>query len=87
MQSSQASMNRSPPKRTPIKLGLYSKFKDWKCGKRYKLQKIIGLGSYRSVAAALDVQSGDTVAIKRFENIFRDVIHCKRALTEIFILR
>ena len=81
-------LNGSPKKRIPIKLGLNQNiFEDWQCGDRYTLDKIIGQGSYGNVASAIDQQTGQKVAIKKFQNIFKDNLHCKRALREISILR
>lgn len=81
-------LEASPKKRVPIKLGLNKpKFEDWQCGDRYSIEKIIGQGSYGNVASALDRETGQKVAIKKFESIFKDNLHCKRALREISILR
>ena len=88
MASPSKRLNGSPKKRVPIKLGLNrNKFEDWQCGDRYTVDKIIGQGSYGNVASAIDQQTGQKVAIKKFENIFKDNLHCKRALREISILR
>ncbi len=45
-----------------------NEFRGWEVGKDYKLIKILGQGSYGSVAEALHVPSKKTVAIKRMDD-------------------
>jgi len=59
---------------------------NWKIPKRYKVQELIGSGSYGSVCEALDSESNEVVAIKRCKRVFEDLIDCKRILREISIL-
>ena len=55
MKSPTKRLNASPKKRIPIKLGLNRRaFQDWNCGYRYKVDRIIGQGSYGDVASAID---------------------------------
>ena len=59
---------------------------NWSVSERYEIRREVGHGSYGHVCEALDTQSGELVAIKRFERIFRDTIDSKRILREIAIL-
>lgn len=60
---------------------------EWNVGPDYQLIKIIGTGSYGSVAEARHLPTGDKVAIKHLTHIFDDVVDCKRLLREVCILR
>lgn len=62
-------------------------FTDWEAGDRYELIKIVGSGSYGSVAEAIDRKTGKKVAIKKLSGIFEDNVDCKRILREIYLLR
>lgn len=54
---------------------------------RYKLQRIIGSGSYGIVLEALDTKSGERVAVKRVSpEIFQDSLLARRILREIKLL-
>ncbi len=53
----------------------------------YKMIRRLGSGSYSTVFEALHVPTGTRVAIKREENIFGDLVDCKRVLREIRLLR
>ena len=64
-----------------------NKFADWDVGDKYKIEKIIGQGSYGSVARAIDVSTNTKVAIKKMDDIFDDEIDCKRILREVTLLR
>lgn len=54
---------------------------------RYKIQEIIGKGSYGIVCSALDTHTGDRVAIKRINDIFEHVSDATRILREVKLLR
>mmetsp|Transcript_125402 Transcript_125402/g.360284 ORF Transcript_125402/g.360284 Transcript_125402/m.360284 type:complete len:427 (+) Transcript_125402:115-1395(+) len=58
----------------------------WKLPDRYKVQKLIGSGSYGSVCEAEDLQTQQMIAIKRCKHLFEDLVDCKRILREICIL-
>lgn len=63
------------------------KFTDWEVGKDYECQKLLGTGSYGSVAMAIHKPTKTKVAIKRMEGVFEDETDCKRILREIKLLR
>ena len=63
------------------------KFKDWKVGQKYLLEKFLGQGSYGQVVQAVQLTTGKRVAIKRMINLFEDATDCKRMLRELVILR
>jgi mitogen-activated protein kinase 1/3 len=63
------------------------KFTDWEVGKDYECQKLLGSGSYGSVAMAIHKPTKAKVAIKRMEGVFEDETDCKRILREIKLLR
>ena len=62
-------------------------FVDWDCGSSYKLEQLIGRGSYGQVAMAIQLTTGKRVAIKRMTGIFNDQHDSKRILREIVILK
>ena len=63
------------------------KFTDWEVGDDYQCQKLLGTGSYGSVAMAIHKPTKTKVAIKRMEGVFEDETDCKRILREIKLLR
>ncbi|MDR3547332.1 MAG: protein kinase [Candidatus Pacebacteria bacterium] len=58
----------------------------WDIGPTYVFQKELGTGTYGSVCEAIVADTGDRVAIKRFTDLFKDQVMCKRILREIEIL-
>ena len=64
-----------------------SKFANWKVGKRYLCNDLLGSGSYGEVAKATDLKTGKTVAIKRIRRVFDVPEDTKRILREVYILR
>lgn len=62
-------------------------FDGWQIGKEYKLEKLLGSGSYGQVAQAIQLTTGKRVAIKRMSNLFIDDVDGKRMLREIVLLR
>jgi mitogen-activated protein kinase 1/3 len=62
-------------------------FQDWEVGSNYEIKKQVGSGSYGYVVEAVQKSTNKTVAIKRFNNIFEDLIDCKRILREVTLLR
>eukprot|EP00742_Colponemidia_sp_Colp-10_P003251 GILJ01003461.1.p1 GENE.GILJ01003461.1~~GILJ01003461.1.p1 ORF type:complete len:447 (-),score=62.86 GILJ01003461.1:208-1548(-) len=62
-------------------------FADWEVGSRYRINRIVGSGSYGHVCEALDLTIQQKVAIKKVNRVFEDLVDCKRILREICILR
>uniref|UniRef100_A0A6U0CUJ7 mitogen-activated protein kinase n=2 Tax=Ostreococcus mediterraneus TaxID=1486918 RepID=A0A6U0CUJ7_9CHLO len=56
-------------------------------GSRYELQEVIGKGSYGTVCAALDRETGKRVAIKKVKNAFEHASDATRILREVALLR
>lgn len=56
------------------------------CPPRYRLLQAIGEGAYGVVCSAVDVLTGERVAIKKIAAI-ADVVDCKRTLRELQLLR
>lgn len=54
---------------------------------RYKIQEVIGKGSYGVVCSAVDTLTGEKVAIKKINDIFEHVSDATRILREIKLLR
>lgn len=54
---------------------------------RYSPLKLLGKGAYGVVCSATDTTSNRTVAIKKIENAFQDLVDAKRILREIKMLR
>ncbi|XP_047094726.1 mitogen-activated protein kinase 7-like isoform X2 [Lolium rigidum] len=65
-------------------MGFFSEYGD---ASRYKIQEIIGKGSYGVVCSAIDQHTGDKVAIKKISNIFDHLSDAARILREIKLLR
>ena len=59
------------------------------CGdaSRFKIQEVVGKGSYGVVCSALDTVTGEKVAIKKINDIFDHVSDATRILREIKLLR
>lgn len=53
---------------------------------RYRLQSVIGSGSYGCVFLATDLAEMRPVAVKRVEKLFRNAVDCRRVLREISIM-
>ncbi|XP_062198295.1 mitogen-activated protein kinase 15 [Phragmites australis] len=62
-------------------------FTEYGEGSRYKIEEVIGKGSYGVVCSALDTHIGDKVAIKKINDIFEHVSDATRILREIKLLR
>ena len=58
----------------------------WDIGPKYSFIKTLGNGTYGCVCDAVHIKSKQRVAIKKFSNIYKDPIRCKRILREIEIL-
>ncbi len=62
-------------------------FTEYGEGNRYKIEEVIGKGSYGVVCSALDTHTGEKVAIKKINDIFEHVSDASRILREIKLLR
>ena len=73
----------------PISLGLKPKddFSKWAVHSDYELKRIIGSGSYGSVAEAIHKPTQKKVAIKKMDDVFDDSEDCKKMVREILLLK
>uniref|UniRef100_A0A0D9WJT8 mitogen-activated protein kinase n=1 Tax=Leersia perrieri TaxID=77586 RepID=A0A0D9WJT8_9ORYZ len=62
-------------------------FSEYGDSNRYKIQEIVGKGSYGVVCSAIDQHTGDKVAIKKIQNIFEHLSDAARILREVKLLR
>ncbi|KAH7651169.1 mitogen-activated protein kinase 1/3 protein [Dioscorea alata] len=62
-------------------------FTEYGDANRYKIQEVIGKGSYGVVCSAIDTQTGEKVAIKKIHDIFEHISDAARILREIKLLR
>uniref|UniRef100_J3M3W7 mitogen-activated protein kinase n=1 Tax=Oryza brachyantha TaxID=4533 RepID=J3M3W7_ORYBR len=69
---------------TPSEMDFFTEYGE---GSRYKIEEVIGKGSYGVVCSALDTHTGDKVAIKKINDIFEHVSDATRILREIKLLR
>jgi serine/threonine protein kinase len=53
---------------------------------RYEVHKLVGRGAYGIVCSAVDVHTGDRVAVKKISNVFDDLVDAKRILREVMLL-
>lgn len=53
-------------------------FSEYGDANRYKIQEVIGKGSYGVVCSAIDQHTGDKVAIKKIHNIFEHLSDAAR---------
>ncbi|RZC67490.1 hypothetical protein C5167_011178 [Papaver somniferum] len=71
-------------KKNPSEMDFFSEYGD---ASRYKIQEVVGKGSYGVVCSAIDTHTGDKVAIKKIHDIFEHVSDAARILREIKLLR
>jgi mitogen-activated protein kinase 1/3 len=62
-------------------------FSDYGDANRFKVQEVIGKGSYGVVCSAIDTLTGEKVAIKKIHDIFEHISDAARILREIKLLR
>ncbi|KAK9289155.1 hypothetical protein L1049_017628 [Liquidambar formosana] len=62
-------------------------FTEYGEGSRYRIEEVIGKGSYGVVCSAYDTHVGEKVAIKKINDIFEHVSDATRILREIKLLR
>ena len=72
-----------------ISFGLKNKddFSDWEVGPEYEIHRLVGSGSYGSVAEALHLPTNKRVAIKKMDDIFADSEDCKKMVREVLLLK
>ncbi|ERN12388.1 mitogen-activated protein kinase 15 [Amborella trichopoda] len=68
----------------PVEMDFFTEYGE---GSRYKIEEVIGKGSYGVVCSALDTHTGEKVAIKKINDIFEHVSDATRILREIKLLR
>lgn len=54
---------------------------------KYKILKPIGVGAYGVVAAAIDMETGRKVAIKKISGVFDNFTDAKRIIREVRLMR
>ncbi|OWM73297.1 hypothetical protein CDL15_Pgr001411 [Punica granatum] len=62
-------------------------FSEYGDANRYKIQEVIGKGSYGVVCSAIDTHTGEKVAIKKIHDIFEHISDAARILREVKLLR
>lgn len=58
----------------------------WDIAPKYTFNRVLGSGSYGAVCEALVSKTKAKVAIKKFTNIFKDDLTCKRVMREVELL-
>ncbi|CAL0315877.1 unnamed protein product [Lupinus luteus] len=71
-------------KKSSTEMEFFSEYGD---ANRYKIQEVIGKGSYGVVCSAIDTHTGEKVAIKKIHDIFAHISDAARILREIKLLR
>ncbi|KAH8509159.1 hypothetical protein H0E87_011068 [Populus deltoides] len=71
-------------KKNSTEMDFFSEYGD---ANRYKIQEVIGKGSYGVVCSAIDTHTGEKVAIKKIHDIFEHISDAARILREIKLLR
>ncbi|XP_044493228.1 mitogen-activated protein kinase 20-like [Mangifera indica] len=77
-------MQQDQRKKNSSEMEFFSEYGD---ANRYKIQEVIGKGSYGVVCSAIDTQTGEKVAIKKINDIFEHISDAARILREIKLLR
>ncbi|XP_050263450.1 mitogen-activated protein kinase 20-like isoform X2 [Quercus robur] len=62
-------------------------FSEYGDANKYKIQEVIGKGSYGVVCSAIDTCAGEKMAIKKIHDIFEHISDAARILHEIKLLR
>ncbi|XP_039038617.1 mitogen-activated protein kinase 20-like [Hibiscus syriacus] len=62
-------------------------FSEYGDANRFKIQEVVGKGSYGVVCSAIDTQTGEKVVIKKIHDIFEHLSDAARILREIKLLR
>ncbi|KDP33076.1 hypothetical protein JCGZ_13613 [Jatropha curcas] len=77
-------MQQDQRKKNSTEMDFFSEYGD---SNRYKIQEVIGKGSYGVVCSAIDTHTGEKVAIKKIHDIFEHISDAARILREIKLLR
>ncbi|XP_008784413.2 mitogen-activated protein kinase 10-like isoform X2 [Phoenix dactylifera] len=77
-------MQQDQRKKSTLEMDFFAEYGDVN---RYKLQEVIGKGSYGLVCSAIDTRTGEKVAIKKIHDIFEHISDAARILREIKLLR
>lgn len=77
-------MQQDHRKKNLTEMDFFSEYGD---ANRYKIQEVIGKGSYGVVCSAIDTHTGEKVAIKKIHDIFEHISDAARILREIKLLR
>ncbi|KAH1197586.1 Mitogen-activated protein kinase 10 [Glycine max] len=80
----QGKMQQDHRKKSSAEMDFFSEYGD---ANRYKIQEVIGKGSYGVVCSAIDTHTGEKVAIKKIHDIFEHISDAARILREIKLLR
>ncbi|XVF28941.1 hypothetical protein REPUB_Repub15cG0076300 [Reevesia pubescens] len=71
-------------RKSPVDVDFFTEYGE---GSRYRIEEVIGKGSYGVVCSAYDTHTGEKVAIKKINDIFEHVSDATRILREIKLLR
>ncbi|KAL7103936.1 hypothetical protein ACP275_08G211900 [Erythranthe tilingii] len=71
-------------KKSSTELEFFSEYGD---ASRFKIQEVVGKGSYGVVCSAIDTHTGERVAIKKIHDVFEHISDAARILREIKLLR
>lgn len=77
-------MQQDHRKKNSPEMEFFSEYGD---ASRYKIQEVIGKGSYGVVCSAIDTHTSEKVAIKKIHDIFEHISDAARILREIKLLR
>ncbi|XP_011626702.1 mitogen-activated protein kinase 10 [Amborella trichopoda] len=77
-------MQQDQRKKNSAEVDFFSEYGD---ANRYRIQAVIGKGSYGVVCSAIDTHTGEKVAIKKIHDIFEHISDATRILREIKLLR
>ncbi|XP_027333898.1 mitogen-activated protein kinase 10-like isoform X2 [Abrus precatorius] len=77
-------MQQDHKKKSSTEMEFFSEYGD---ANRYKIQEVVGKGSYGVVCSAIDTHTGEKVAIKKIHDIFEHISDAARILREIKLLR
>ncbi|KAG2717570.1 hypothetical protein I3843_03G183100 [Carya illinoinensis] len=77
-------MQQDQRKKNSSEMDFFSEYGD---ANRYKIQEVIGKGSYGVVCSAIDTHTSEKVAIKKIHDIFEHISDAARILREIKLLR